>query len=203
VDHLYPLAIDFPLVATGEAMILSPSQIAQYAAAAGFSGADLATGVAIAIAESGGDPSVIGDKTLAPTNGPSYGLWQINVGSKANPQYAGANLLDPQTNANAAHDLYSRKGFLPWTTYISGEYGMYETPAVMAAAGQSPNAPLPGASSPLILDAATGQPIVDAAPMYAALDPSLLAPSTSPSFSQVLLWGLLGVAALWIFSEVT
>jgi hypothetical protein len=176
-------------------MILSPAQIADVAARAGFTGNDLATAVAIALAESGGDPNAIGDKSLAPTNGPSYGLWQINVGSRANPQYAGANLLDPQTNANIAHEMYSQKGFIHWTTYTSGEYGMYETPAVMAAV--SPN--VPSGVQPLTLDAATGQPIAEA-PMYAAVDPSLLLPA-GPSFSQVLLWGLLGVAALWIFSE--
>jgi hypothetical protein len=181
-------------------MILSPAQIAQYAAAAGFSGVDLATAVAIALAESGGDPSVIGDKSLAPTNGPSYGLWQINIGSRANPQYAGANLLDPQTNAAIAYQMYLAHGFTPWTTYTSGEYGMFETPAVMAATGQPSSLPTASSAAPLTLDASTGQPIDT---MYASIEsPSLLAPSGSPSFSQVLLWGILGVAALWLFDQV-
>ncbi len=93
--------------------------IAQYARNAGFSGADLVTAVAIALAESGGDWTIEGDRELAPDNGPSIGLWQINVGTKAHPEYAGANLTDPQTNANAAFTIYSRAGnsFRPWATF--------------------------------------------------------------------------------------
>lgn len=177
-------------------MRLSPSQIAQYAASAGFTGNDLATAVAIAIAESGGDSSVIGDKALAPTNGPSYGLWQINIGSKANPQYAGVNLLDPQTNANAAHDIYSRFGFNHWTTYGDGEYGMYLPP-------ESPAAP---AAAPLVLDASTGLPVTDYLPSMPApmamIDPTAIS-TQGLSFGTVLLWSALGVFALWLFEEAT
>jgi hypothetical protein len=132
---------------------LSPTQIAAYAAAAGFQGADLNTAVAIALAESGGNPNAIGDRTLAPTRGPSYGLWQINIGSAANPQFASWNLFDPQTNAQAAFQIYSAIGGFGttrgWTTYTSGEYGMYLQPT-------SPNSP-----APLVLDASTGQPVAD------------------------------------------
>jgi hypothetical protein len=109
---------------------LSAAQIQQYAANAGFSGADLAVAVAIALAESGGNPSVVGDMSLAPSNGPSYGLWQINTGTSAHPEYAGVNLSDPQTNANAAFAIYAARGgsFTEWTTYTSGVYGMYMQP---------------------------------------------------------------------------
>jgi len=95
------------------------SNIAQYARNAGFSGADLVTAVAIALAESGGDPKAFGDRELAPDDGPSIGLWQINVGTKAHPEYTGANLTDPQTNANVAFTIYSRAGnsFRPWATF--------------------------------------------------------------------------------------
>jgi Lysozyme like domain len=99
---------------------LSASDIATYASNAGFP--DVVTAVAIALAESGGDPSAVGDKTLAPTNGPSIGLWQINIGSKANPQYANANLTDPQTNANAAYAIYVQQGFQAWSTFNGGQY---------------------------------------------------------------------------------
>jgi len=181
-------------------MNLTAAQIAQVAANAGFAGADLATAVAIALAESGGDPSVIGDKTLAPSNGPSYGLWQINIGSSANPQYAGENLLDPQTNANIAFEMYSAKGFRPWSTYTSGQYGMYETAAMMAAvsnvgAGFSP--------SPVTLDASTGQPIVSATPTADTSANLFTAASnlTAPSTTDVLLLGGLGLAALLLVSE--
>jgi len=133
--------------------VLSPSQIQAYAAAAGFTGDDLNTAVAIALAESSGNPGAIGDQSLAPTRGPSYGLWQINIGSKANPQFASVNLFDPQTNANAAYSIYSSIGGFGttrgWTTYTSGEYAAYLQPT-------SPAAP-----APVTLDASTGQPVDD------------------------------------------
>lgn len=104
---------------------LSADQIATYASNAGFSGDDLSTAVAIALAESGGKTSVKGDLSLAPDNGPSIGLWQINIGSKAHPEYAGLDLTDPQNNANAAFSIYSVSGFNAWTTYNSGAYAEF------------------------------------------------------------------------------
>jgi hypothetical protein len=102
---------------------LSYAQLVAFAQSAGFSATDAQTAAAIALAESGGNSSAIGDESLAPSDGPSYGLWQINVGSKANPQYAGQNLTDPQTNANIAFALWqSAGGFTPWSTYTSGKY---------------------------------------------------------------------------------
>ena len=103
---------------------LSAAQIAQYAAAAGFSGADLVTAVAIALAESGGDPNAYNPETAAgtPQGLGSLGLWQIYL--KAHPEFAGQNLYDPQTNANAAYSVYSDAGgtFNPWSTFGSGAY---------------------------------------------------------------------------------
>jgi Lysozyme like domain len=160
---------------------LPADQIRAYAAAAGFTGSDLDTAVAVALAESGGNPSIIGDRTLAPTRGPSIGLWQINIGSKANPQFASSNLADPQTNANAAFAIYSAIGGFGttrgWTTYTSGAYSAYLAPA---AADPSPfnTTTTPGDASassvpaltPLTIDAATGLPIDDgtATPLLAA-----------------------------------
>lgn len=103
---------------------LSPAQIAQYAADAGFSGSDLAVSVAVALAESGGDPNAVGDVGLAPHRGPSRGLWQINVGDYAHPEYAQVNLFDPATNAAAAYAVYEAAGYTfgPWSTYGGGQY---------------------------------------------------------------------------------
>lgn len=99
-------------------MNLSAAQIQSYAAAAGFSGADLQTAVAIALAESSGNPAAIGD------SGNSLGLWQINL--PAHPEFSGANLFDPQSNAQAAFAIYSAAGgFSPWSTYGSGAYAKY------------------------------------------------------------------------------
>jgi hypothetical protein len=187
-------------------MILSPAQIAQYAAAAGFTGNDLATAVAIAIAESGGDPSKYNKEPqdvpgrfgrTSPNDGlGSYGLWQIYLA--AHPEFAGENLNDPQVNANAAFATYAiANGFHPWSTYTDGTYGMYLPP-------DNPVAP-----APLVLDASTGQPVTDAPPMlpsvpamYAAIDPAAIS-TQGLSFGTVLLWGALGVFALWLFEEAT
>jgi Lysozyme like domain len=104
---------------------LNASEIAPYAQNAGFQGTDLATAVAVALAESSGNPSAIGDQALAPTNGPAIGLWQIN--SAKHTQWTQQQLLDPQTNANAAYSIYAAAGysFSPWTTYNDGSYNSY------------------------------------------------------------------------------
>lgn len=96
-----------------------PGTIPDYARKAGFSGTDLSIAVAIAYAESSGDPNALGD------NGNSLGLWQINL--PAHPEYSGANLYDPQTNADAAFAIYQQAGnsFSPWTTFKTGAYAQY------------------------------------------------------------------------------
>jgi hypothetical protein len=99
---------------------LSISQIAALAQNAGFQGDDLATAVAVALAESGGNPNAVGDLNI--TAGGSVGLWQINLAY--HPEFNGWNLQDPQTNANAAFSVYSAAGdsFTPWSTYKSEAY---------------------------------------------------------------------------------
>ena len=116
---------------------LSAAQIAVYAANAGWNGDDLATAIAIALAESAGNPQAIGDASLEPTKGPSYGLWQIDIGSKANPQYANDNLFDPQTNAYDAYEIYQTHGnsFSAWSTFSGGQYQAFLSAAQSAAAG--------------------------------------------------------------------
>jgi hypothetical protein len=101
------------------ANIISDQQIAQVAQVAGLQGDDLSVAVAIALAESGGNPSAIGDKKLAPERGPSIGLWQINIGSKEHPEWSGLNLADPAVNASCMFVLYSNRGggFQDWSTF--------------------------------------------------------------------------------------
>lgn len=103
------------------AMKLQPSDIASFAQNAGFAGDDLQIAISIALAESSGNPCAIGDLTL----GVSVGLWQVNL--KAHPEYQSVNLMDPQTNANAAFAIYNSAGktFSPWSTYKSGAYQAY------------------------------------------------------------------------------
>jgi hypothetical protein len=107
----------------GDVGNLGSSDIQNYASNAGFEGDDLNTAVAVALAESSGNPSALGDLNL----GVSVGLWQINL--KAHPEYTQGELTDPQTNANAAYAIYSAAGnqFTPWTTYNTGAYEAYLT----------------------------------------------------------------------------
>lgn len=90
---------------------LNASQIAEFAQNAGFEGDDLAIAVAIALAESSGDPNALGD------SGTSIGLWQIHF--TVHPEFDQASLYDPQYNANAAFAIYSNRGgtFQDWSTY--------------------------------------------------------------------------------------
>jgi hypothetical protein len=99
-------------------MKLSADQIAQYAAAAGFSGGDLTTAVAIAFAESSGNT-----QAHNPNGEDSWGLWQINL--NAHPEFSSWDLTDPALNARAAFLLYSSSGFRPWSTFNSGVFQRY------------------------------------------------------------------------------
>jgi hypothetical protein len=111
---------------------LNFSDLVGLAQNAGFSGDDANTAAAIALAESSGNPSAVGDLNVTP--GGSIGLWQINL--KAHPEYTASQLTDPATNASAAYAIYSAAGgFSPWTTYNSGAYETY-LPSQNPAGGQ-------------------------------------------------------------------
>ena len=184
---------------------MNASDIRDVAANAGFSGADLATAVAIALAETlpSGNENSYNPETDAPGGTPpgqgSYGLWQIYL--KKHPEYAGLNLMDPQTNAHAAYDQYSQHGFAPWSTYGSGKYQAYLGQAIAAIQAAAPSMPSFATPTPLTLDAQTGLPVepstLEASTLYAA---SVVPPL---SFGEVIVWGALGLFALWIFSEAT
>lgn len=103
---------------------LNAAQIAVYAAAAGFRGADLVIAVAIALAESSGNPRAYNPEVAAgtPEGQGSKGLWQIYT--KVHPEFAGWDLYDPQQNAHAAYSVYRAAGFSfrPWSTFKFGNY---------------------------------------------------------------------------------
>lgn len=117
-------------------MNLSVDQITALAAAAGFAGPDLVTAVAIALAESGGNPQAYNPEVSAgaAAGQGSYGLWQIYLA--AHPQYSAASLIQPDYNAAAAFQLYQQAGdsFQQWTTYRSGAYQAYVPSAEASAA---------------------------------------------------------------------
>lgn len=101
-------------------MRMSAAQIAAVAENAGFTGADLIVAVSVAYSESGGDPNA-GVDAPGVDQGNSIGLWQIYL--PAHPEFAGEDLTDPQTNANAAFSVYQAAGsrFTPWASFNSGK----------------------------------------------------------------------------------
>lgn len=104
--------------------------IASAAQQAGFQGEDLITAVAIALAESGGDPNIENPETEyfarhgispIPPNSSSIGLWQIF--RYIHSEFAATDLTDPDLNAEAAFSIYSAAGgFTPWSTYNNQAY---------------------------------------------------------------------------------
>lgn len=134
-------------------MILSIPQILTLAADAGFSGPDLATAAAVALAESSPPGNSLGPYNpeqkagAAPGQG-SYGLWQIYL--TAHPEYDSNQLTnDPAYNARAAFGVYSAAGasFRPWTTYNSGKYLGFLPQVQAAIAASSPEAAATDASA--------------------------------------------------------
>jgi len=106
---------------------LTISQLAALAAGAGFSGNDLAIAIAVALAESQGNPQAYNpEKAAGAVQGQgSFGLWQIFLSK--HPEFSAVDLLDPQTNAAAAFTIYSNAGnsFRPWATYTNQAYLPY------------------------------------------------------------------------------
>lgn len=178
---------------------LDPYSLVTLAQNAGFTGPDVYTAAAIALAESGGNPNNYNPETAArggtPQGQGSYGLWQVYL--KMHPEFAGENLYDPQTNANAAYLIYSKAGnsFQPWSTYTGGQYQAYlsQIPGITPA--------------PLTIDASTGQPVpsaIDVEALPDATDPAAIAaaaaaPGLLPGVSnQTLVLTLFGLAAYFL-----
>jgi hypothetical protein len=108
---------------------LSTAEVTRHAAAAGFQGADLRMAVAVAFAESGGNPNA---RNLS-SREDSRGLWQINV--RAHPEFASSNLYDPATNARAARAVLRKQGWRAWSVYTNGRAALL-LPGVTAAIAQ-------------------------------------------------------------------
>ena len=128
----WPLAI---LVAVSQ---LSEEQIARHAYEAGFRGDDLATAVAVAMAESSGNTRSHNGTGLDD----SYGLWQVNMHGDLGParreQFdldSDKDLYDPGKNAEAAFDIYRGRGksFEDWSTFNDGSYEKHMDEARKAA----------------------------------------------------------------------
>ena len=90
---------------------LSDTELASLARYGGWRGADLVTAVAVALAESGGDPSV-----NAPGREDSRGLWQIN--SVHFGRFDKDRLYDPHYNAEAAYKIWrGRPSWADWSVH--------------------------------------------------------------------------------------
>lgn len=109
---------------TSQPRRLSAREIGFIASRAGFEGSDLATAVAVALAESGGDVQAYNPEPQknTPDGLGSVGLWQIYLA--AHPEFQGEDLNDPQTNGDAAFQVYLNAGrsFRPWSTFKNGAY---------------------------------------------------------------------------------
>jgi peptidoglycan hydrolase CwlO-like protein len=102
--------------------VLTPEQIALVAQRAGFTGQNLIMAVAVALAESGGDASAVGDVTI----GGSFGLWQVycvahpNLIPPSDPDSVA--WYDPYQNARWAYQISGGSNWYPWSTYKNGRY---------------------------------------------------------------------------------
>jgi hypothetical protein len=128
---------------------LTDAQIAAAAKVGGFTGDGLVVAVAVALAESSGDPRAHNGKGLDD----SYGLWQINMRGDMGParrrQFgitSNSQLFDPATNAKAAYAISKGgKSWGPWSTYTNLAYRNFLSRARLAAG--APAASLPGGST--------------------------------------------------------
>lgn len=98
---------------------MSPEDVAKYANL--YATHDPVTATAVALAESGGNPTI----THTNTDGSiDTGLWQINsVHRRTHPSWTVAWLRDPQHNAEAMNVVSSNgSDWSAWSTFKSGAY---------------------------------------------------------------------------------
>lgn len=131
---------------------LTPAQVAGYAKQAGFIGQSAVIAVAVAMGESGLNPSAMGDTGITTaTWGPSIGLWQIrslNAEKGKGTSRDATRLTDPAFNARAAYEISSGgKNWRPWSVYTSGAYLRHMTMARIAVQSPDNISPNPNESS--------------------------------------------------------
>ena len=116
--------------------VLSDEEIGSVAAQAGFTGDGLVMAIAVALAESGGDPSAAGKNgpsAHCPNGSTDRGLWQIN--DCWHPEFSDAQCYDPKGCAQAAYTISNQGAdWSPWNTYKNGSYQQFMARARAAAA---------------------------------------------------------------------
>lgn len=130
---------------------LTPAQIADVAAGAGFTGTGLRDAVAVALAESGGNTAAVGVNSDA-WRSRDRGLWQIN--SHWHPEVSDAQAFNPASCAAAAFRI-SAGGtdwhqWATWPTAASAQFGRAQLAANQAhpASGSSAATATPASFDP-------------------------------------------------------
>lgn len=130
---------------------LSIGQVYNLLRAAGFSPAAAADMTAIAIAESGLNPTIKGDLGLqTSTYGPSVGLFQVRTvraeTGKGTDRDINALLSSPARQAQAAYEIsHGGKDFRPWSTWNHGS-AQAQLARVYAGLGVKNGSALPGSA---------------------------------------------------------
>lgn len=110
-------------------MALSDVEIARAARSGGFPDNFLVTAVAVALAESGGNPQATNHNTNGTTD---YGLWQINSIHQADLR--GGEWSNPNDNARMAYAVFKRAGnsWWPWYAFRNGKHVQFMNRATQA-----------------------------------------------------------------------
>lgn len=111
------------------APVISDKRIATYAYAAGFVGSDLVIAVAVALAESAGNPYAVNTNVNGSVD---HGLWQINDINR--DALAIGDWRDPAVNARMARIVWKRQGWHAWVTYNHNSHDKFMDRARAAAA---------------------------------------------------------------------
>lgn len=102
---------------------ISDTDIASCATSAGFPTQEIVVAVAVALAESDGDPAATHKNSDGPQS-TDYGLWQVN--KYWNPDtFSLGDWSDPHVNAKMALVVWRRQGWSGWSTFNSGSYKQF------------------------------------------------------------------------------
>lgn len=179
---------------------LTLAQIGTVAKGAGFTGDGLIWSIAVAAAESGGNPAAVGRNTDGSRD---RGLWQIN--SKWHPEVTDAAAFNPAQAAAAAYRISGGgKNFKPWATYTNGSANGWLSKATTAAAQVNGSAKKPAAPAPApdgngtskVSGVAGGQPPAD---LLGGLIPGELIQQLQTIANSFASFGSIGIkAAEWM-----